>query len=68
MAKKQTPLEKIKKLMEKLSAIHEKEEDIFDCGGLAFGPELMSKGSPLTQSQRRESNLKPHRLNLSCPR
>ena len=30
MAKKQTPLEKIKKLMEKLSAIHEKEDEIFD--------------------------------------
>ena len=30
MAKKQTPLEKIKKKMEKLSAIHEKEEAIFE--------------------------------------
>lgn len=30
MAKKQTPLEKIKKKMEKLSAIHEKEESIFE--------------------------------------
>ena len=30
MAKKQTPLEKIKKKMDKLSAIHEKEEAIFE--------------------------------------
>ena len=30
MAKKQTPLEKIKKKMVKLSAIHEKEEAIFE--------------------------------------
>jgi len=30
MAKKQTPLEKIKKKMEKLSVIHEKEESIFE--------------------------------------
>jgi len=30
MAKKQTPLDKIKKKMEKLSAIHEKEESIFE--------------------------------------
>ena len=30
MAKKQTPLEKIKKKMKKLSKIHEKDESIFE--------------------------------------